>query len=60
MKAVIKILLDFEAVDDPDARRKFEKVVEELLPHFPSDCEIRDFKMVEDGTGRLLDKRNDS
>ena len=57
MRAVVKILLTFELPDDIAARRKFRQVLEALEPHLPPDGEVRDFKMVEDGTGRLLDKR---
>ena len=56
MKTVVKILMTFEVPDDPAARRRFGEVVEALKPNLPTDCEVRDFKMVEDGTGRLLDK----
>jgi hypothetical protein len=56
MKAIVKILMAFEVPDDPAARRKFREVLETLKPALPADCEMRDFKMVEDGSGRLLDK----
>lgn len=55
MRTVVKILMAFEAPDDPAARRKFRDAVEKLTPHLPEDGELRDFKMVEDGTGRLID-----
>lgn len=54
MKTVIKILLAFEVPDDPAARQKFSEVLNALEPYLPRDGEIRDFKMVEDGTGRGL------
>ena len=56
MKTVVKILISFEVPDDPAARWKFREVVEGLKPYLPADGEVRDFKMVEDGSGRLLDK----
>jgi hypothetical protein len=57
MRAIVKILLAVEAVDDLAARKKFREVVSALEPALPPDCEVRDFKMVEDGTGRLLENR---
>ena len=56
MKTVVKLLMAFDAPDDPAARRRFREIVKALEPHLPKDCQVRDFKMVEDGTGRLLDK----
>jgi hypothetical protein len=56
MKTVVKLLLEFDVPDDPAARKKFRQVVEALRPCLPADGEVRDFKMVEDGNGRLLDK----
>ena len=51
MKTVVKILLTFDTPDDPAARAEFYKVVKNLEPHMPQNCEISDFKMVEHGTG---------
>jgi hypothetical protein len=56
MQTVVKILMNFEVSDDPAARQRFRQVVEAIEPVLPEDCEVRDFKMVEDGTGRLLEK----
>lgn len=56
MKTVVKILMEFDVPDDPAARAKFRQVVGALAPHFPEDAFVRDFKIVEDGKGRLLDK----
>ncbi len=55
MRTIVKILLTLEAPDDPAARRRFRELTKALEPHIPADVEIRDLKMVEDGTGRLLD-----
>ena len=57
MRTVVKILLAFEAADDLAARKRFREVVSAFEPALPSDCEVRDFKMVEDGTGRLIEAR---
>ena len=56
MQTIVKILMAFEVPDDPAARQRFRQVVAALTPALPADCQVRDFKMVEDGTGRLLDK----
>jgi len=56
MQTIVKILMAFEVSDDPAARKRFGQVVEAIEPALPEDCEVRDFKMVEDGTGRLLEK----
>ena len=56
MKTIVKILISLETPDDPAARQKFREVVAALKPHFPTDGEVREFKMVEDGSGRPLDK----
>ena len=56
MRTVVKILIALEVTDDPAARGKFREVVAALEPHLPVDGEVRDFKIVEDGTGRLLDR----
>ncbi|MFP4382133.1 MAG: hypothetical protein ACLFUS_16650 [Candidatus Sumerlaeia bacterium] len=56
MKAIFKLLMAFEVADDPAARKKFQQVLAQLEPYLPENAEIRDCKMVEDGTGRLLDK----
>ncbi|MBN1868186.1 hypothetical protein JW916_12950 [Candidatus Sumerlaeota bacterium] len=58
MKAIVKILLALEIPDDPAARRRFQEIVSALEPVLPGECEVRDFKMVEDGTGRLLETRD--
>jgi len=54
MKTVIKILIEMEVPDDPAARARFRQVCETLEPAIPENWNVRDFKMVEDGTGRLL------
>lgn len=54
MQTVVKILLSLNVPDDPAARKKFREVVEAIEPYLPEGVELRDFKMVEDGTGRLL------
>jgi hypothetical protein len=56
MQTIVKILMAIEVPDDPAARQRFRLVVAALVPALPADCEVRDFKMVEDGTGRLLEK----
>ena len=60
MRAIVKILMAIEAPDDPAARKRFREIADTLEPLFPEDCEVRDFKVVEDGTGRLLDSRRDN
>ena len=59
MRAIVKLLMAIEAPDDLAARQRFRKIAATLEPQFPEDCEIRDFKIVEDGTGRLIDSRRD-
>lgn len=56
MKVTVKLLMDFQVPDDPAARKKFREVWAALEPALPKVEAVRDFKMVEDGTGRLLDK----
>ena len=56
MRTVVKILMEFEVLDDPAARMRFRQICETLEPAIPSEWRIRDFKMVQDGTGRLLAK----
>ena len=56
MRTIVKILMAFEVPDDPAARQRFRRVVASMEPSLPRDCEVRSFKMVEDGTGRLLDE----
>jgi hypothetical protein len=55
MRAIIKILMALEVPDDPAGRRRFREVVDSLEPYLPADAELRDFKMIEDGTGRLIE-----
>jgi hypothetical protein len=56
MKTIVKILLEIDVPDDLAARRKFREAAAQLAPHFPADAVVRDFKIVEDGTGRPIDK----
>ena len=56
MRTIVKILMAFEVPDDPAARQRFRQVVAAMEPTLPRDCEVRSFKMVEDGTGRLLEQ----
>lgn len=56
MQAIVKILMQYEATDDIAARKRFRQIVESVKPALPEDMDIRDFKMVEDGTGRLIAK----
>jgi hypothetical protein len=56
MQTVVKILIALEVPDDIAARQRFRQVAAALAPAFPADGEVRDFKLVEDGTGRLLEK----
>ncbi len=55
MRAIVKILMALEVPDDPAGRRRFREIVESLNPYLPPDAELRDFKMIEDGTGRLIE-----
>ena len=57
MKAIVKILFEIEASDDPAARQKFKKIAQALEPHIPADVSVRSFKLVEEGSGRQLDDR---
>lgn len=56
MKAIVKLLLELDVPDDLAGRRKFREIAAELAPRFPADAGVRDFKVVEDGSGRLIDK----
>jgi hypothetical protein len=56
MRTIVKILIAFDVPDDPAARMRFREVAAALVPHIPPGCEVREFKMIEDGTGRLLEK----
>lgn len=56
MKVVAKILIDFEAMDSIDARRKLRELADRVLPVVPEDGAVREFKMTEDGTGRQIEK----
>ena len=56
MKTIVKILLELDVPDDLAGRKKFREISAELAPHFPADACVRDFKIVEDGTGRQIDK----
>jgi len=56
MQTVIKILLNCEAADTVAARQRFREIVAELRPHLREDCTLRDFKMVEEGSGRAIEK----
>ena len=53
---LFRSLMVCDVPDDPAGRRKFREIVQTMRPALPGDCEIRDFKMVEDGTGRVIDK----
>ncbi|MFW6286497.1 MAG: hypothetical protein ACOC29_01015 [Candidatus Sumerlaeota bacterium] len=55
MQAVIKILMSLDVPDDLAGRRRFREIVDQLKPYLPDDAELRDFKMIEDGTGRLIE-----
>ena len=56
MKAIVKLLLAIDVPDDLAGRKKFREIAAQLAPLFPPDTEVRDFKIVEDGTGRQIDK----
>lgn len=56
MKAVAKILIDFEMPDSIAARRKLRELAECVLPVLPKDGVVREFKITEDGTGRLIER----
>ncbi len=56
MQTVIKILLNYDAPDTVAARKRFREILADLQPHLPEDCDLRDFKMVEDGSGRVIEK----
>ena len=56
MKIVAKILIDFEAPDSIAARKKLRELADLVTPVLPPDGRLRDFKMTEDGTGRLIEK----
>jgi hypothetical protein len=56
MKIIVKILLELDVPDDLAGRKKFREVTNQLVPHFPADAVVRDFKIVEDGNGRQIDK----
>ncbi|MCX7049606.1 MAG: hypothetical protein NTX50_29490 [Candidatus Sumerlaeota bacterium] len=56
MKTVAKILIDFEAPDSIAARVKLRELANAILPVLPKDGHVREFKITEDGTGRLIEK----
>lgn len=56
MQTIVKVLIAIEVPDDIAARQRFRQVAGALVPAIPAGCEVRDLKMVEDGTGRLIDK----
>jgi len=56
MKTVAKILIDFEVPDSIAARVKVRELAQAVLPVLPKDGHVREFKITEDGTGRLIEK----
>jgi len=56
MKCVIKALIEFEAMDDPAARKSFGGIAEGIVQSVGENAKIRSLKIVEDGTGRQIDK----
>ncbi len=55
MKAVAKILIDFDVADSIEGRRVLRDLADRVLPTLPENGRVREFKMVEDGTGRLIE-----
>ncbi len=58
MKTIAKILIDYDVPDSIAGRRKLRELAEAVLPVLPEGARLRDFKMTEDGTGRLIEKIN--
>ena len=56
MKCVIKALIEIDALDDPAARKEFRGIAAGIVQSVGDKAEIRLLKIVEDGTGRLIDK----
>ncbi len=56
MKTVAKILIAFDVPDSIAARRKLRELADTLAPMLPGDGQLRDFKMTEEGTGRVIEK----
>ena len=56
MKTVAKILIEYDVPDSIAARRKLRELADQILPALPEDGRLRDFKMTEEGTGRLIEK----
>ena len=60
MKCVVKALIELEALDDPAARKVFRGVAEGIVQAIGDNVEVRSLKIVEDGTGRQIDKWEDA
>jgi hypothetical protein len=60
MKCVIKALVELEALDDPAARKLFRGIAGRIVQAAGENVEIRSLKIVEDGTGRQIDKWEDA
>ena len=56
MRCVVKMLLDVEALDDPEARKIFRRIGEGVVRAVESQGTIRTLKIVEDGSGRPIDR----
>jgi hypothetical protein len=56
MKVVAKILIDFDETDSIAARKRLRDLADSIIPLLPAEGRLRDFKMVEDGSGRLIEK----
>jgi len=56
MRCVVKMLLEIEALDDPEARKAFRRVAQGVLQAVASEGRIRTLKILEDRTGRPIDR----
>lgn len=56
MRCVVKLLLEFESLDDPAARKAFRGVAGKIMESIEDAGTVRELKVIEDRTGRLIDK----
>ena len=56
MRCVVKLLVEIEALDDPAARKAFRAVAQDLADAAQAKGSLRELKLIEDRTGRLIDK----
>ncbi|OPZ07069.1 MAG: hypothetical protein BWZ10_02897 [candidate division BRC1 bacterium ADurb.BinA364] len=55
MRWVAKMLVEIEALDDPEARKIFREMAAGIVEAVGERGKIRALKLVEEGEGRLLD-----